>query len=200
VNAAASGACTAAHTYAAAGVYTVTIIASDDDGGSASRTFAYVVVYDANAGFVTGGGWIQSPAGAYIADPTATGHANLSFVVRYERGAATPTGQTQFNLQAGSFRFESTSFDWLVIAGARVQYKGGGTVNDVAGYGFLVTAVDGKINGGGGVDKFRIKVWRTATATTPETLVYDNVLGAPDTMNGANPQAIGGGSITIHAK
>ncbi|MBI4906938.1 MAG: SBBP repeat-containing protein [Acidobacteria bacterium] len=200
VNAAASGACSAAHIYAAAGVYTVTIIANDDDGGSASTVFAYVIVYDPSTGFVTGGGWIQSLAGAYIADPTLAGRANFGFVSRYQKGASTPTGQTEFHFQAGSFRFESTSYEWLVIAGARAQYKGSGNVNGVAGYGFLLTAIDGQINGGGGVDKFRIKVWRKATATTPETLVYDNVLGAPDTVDGANPQAIGGGSITIHTK
>jgi hypothetical protein len=41
----------------------------------------------------------------------------------------------------------------LVIAGARAQYKGLGTVNGSGNYGFLLTAIDGQVNGGGGVDK-----------------------------------------------
>ena len=63
VKPAATGACSAAHTYAAAGVYVVTIIASDDDGASASKAFTSVVVTGPNAGFLTGGGWIQTPSG-----------------------------------------------------------------------------------------------------------------------------------------
>ena len=55
--------------------------------------------------------------------------------------------------------FHSESYQWLVVAGARAQYKGAGTFNGVPGYGFLLTAVDGQVNGGGGMDKFRIKIW-----------------------------------------
>lgn len=88
----------------------------------------------------------------------------------------------------------------MVVAGARAQREESGAVNGVAGYGFPLTAVDGQVNGGGGVDKFRMKIWRKATATTPEAIVYHNVLGAADAINEANLQALGGGSITIHAK
>ncbi len=48
-----------------AGIYTVTVEVTDDDGGVGSATAeALVVVYDPSGGFVTGGGWIDSPAGA----------------------------------------------------------------------------------------------------------------------------------------
>ena len=59
--------------------------------------------------------------------------------------------------------FHSTSYEWLVVAGARAQYKGEGTINGSGNYGFMLTAIDGQINGGGGVDKFRIKIWDKAT-------------------------------------
>lgn len=56
----------------------------------------------------------------------------------------------------------------------------------------MLTAIDGQITGGGGADKFRIKIWDKAT----DTVVYDNQLGAPDD---ANPTTvIGGGNIKIH--
>ncbi|MBI3300713.1 MAG: hypothetical protein HYZ72_01335 [Deltaproteobacteria bacterium] len=63
-------------------------------------------------------------------------------------------------------------------------------MNGAGTYGFLLTATDGNLLGGGGVDKFRIKIWDTSTGS----IVYDNV-GGDDS---ADPQAIGGGSIIIH--
>ena len=182
--------CNAANTYTEAGVYSVTMEADDGDGGTGTDT-VLVIVYDPSGGFVTGGGWIDSPAGAYQADPTLTGKANFGFVSKYKKGATTPTGETQFRFHAGSFNFHSASYQWLVVSGAKAQYKGTGTVNGAPGYSFLLTATDGQLNGGGGFDRFRIKVWDTASGD----VVYDNVDGASDS---ADPQALGGGSIVIH--
>ncbi|HEU5216019.1 MAG TPA: hypothetical protein VFU30_10805, partial [Gaiellaceae bacterium] len=189
-----NGSCSATHTYTAAGVYQVGVTVKDDDTGTATGVFQYVVVYDANAGFVTGGGWIMSPAGAYAANPTLTGRANFGFTSQYKKGATVPTGETEFQFQVASFDFHSSDYQWLVVSGPLAQYKGTGTVNGVSGYSFLLTATDGAVNGGGGVDKFRIKVWNTATSA----VVYDNSLGSSDDINSANPEAISGGSIVIH--
>lgn len=190
-----AGTCTATHTYASAGVYAVAISLSDDDTGSASAQFEYVVVFDPSAGFVTGGGWINSPLGAYIADPSLTGKATFGFNSKYQKGQSTPSGNTQFQFHAAKFDFASTSYDWLVIAGPKAQYKGTGTVNGTGQFGFLLTATDGDINGGGGVDKFRIKIWNKATGDT----VYDNALGSSNDIDSANPQQLGGGSIVIQS-
>jgi len=54
-------------------------------------------------------------------------------------------------------------YDWLVISGARAQYKGTGTINGTGNYGFILTAIDGDVNRGGGPDKFRIKIWEVAS-------------------------------------
>ncbi|MBI3949874.1 MAG: HYR domain-containing protein, partial [Acidobacteria bacterium] len=54
----------ALRTYASAGVYTVTLTVTDVCGASATSVYEFIVVYDASAGFVTGGGWINSPPGA----------------------------------------------------------------------------------------------------------------------------------------
>ena len=180
------------HAYAAPGVYTVKLTLADDDGGNASAIFQYVVIYDPNDGFVTGGGWIDSPAGAYPANPALTGRANFGFVSKYKKGATVPDGETEFQFKAGSLNFHSAAYDWLVIAGPKAQYKGSGTINGAGDYGFLLTANDGQIVGGGGVDRFRIKIWNKATGA----VVYDNQLGDPDT--GSATTALGGGSIVIH--
>jgi hypothetical protein len=177
-------------TYTAAGVYTVTATVTDDDGGSGSGTLQYVVVYDPGAGFVTGGGWITSPAGAYAANPALTGRANFGFNAKYAHGAQVPDGQTQFHFQAAGLNFHSTAYQWLVVAGARAQYKGTGTINGGGSYSFLLTVIDGQVNGGGGVDRFRLKIWNAGG------VIYDNQMGGADDAPAS--MAIGGGSIVIH--
>jgi hypothetical protein len=80
-----------------------------------------------------------------------------------------------------------------VVAGAKAQYKGTGTVNGSGTYGFLLTAIDGALPGGGGQDKFRLKIWDKTTGA----VVYDNQMGGADT---ADPTTVlGGGSILIPA-
>ncbi|MBI1924418.1 PD40 domain-containing protein [Candidatus Poribacteria bacterium] len=188
-----SGSVTGSHSYTTAGVYTVTLTVTDDDGGSGGSTFQFIVVYDPNAGFVTGGGWIDSPAGAYAPNPSLTGKANFGFVSKYQKGATVPTGQTQFNFRVANLNFHSNLYEWLVVAGARAQYKGTGTINSAGNYGFMLTTIDGAINGGGGTDKFRIKIW---DKNNGDTIVYDNQMGDADDTDPTT--VIGGGSIVIH--
>ena len=190
------GLCTASHTYAAPGVYTVGVTVTDDSGASDADVFQYVVIYDPNGGFVTGGGWINSPAGAYAPAPTLTGKASFGFVSKYQPGATIPTGQTEFQFKAGNLNFHSSTYQWLVVSGPKAQYKGTGAINGAGNYGFLLTATDGQVNGGGGIDKFRIKIWDVATGL----VVYDNVPGGSEDIDAANPQVLGGGSIVIHAR
>jgi len=185
------GTATQAHTYAAPGVYAVTVTVSDPCT-SVSQEFQFVVIFDPNGGFVTGGGWIQSPAGAYTADPSLTGRANFGFVSKYQNGGSVPTGQTEFHFEVGELNFHSTDYEWLVVAGPLAQYKGTGTINGAGSYNFLLTARDGQANGGGGVDKFRIKIWNAGG------VIYDNVQGASNDIDSADPQVIQGGSIVIH--
>jgi len=179
----------------AAGIYSVTVKVTDDDGGSDTEAAAtYIVVYDPNGGFVTGGGWITSPAGAYAEAPSLSGKATFGFVSKYLKGASTPTGNTEFQFHVAGMNFKSTVYEWLVAAGGRGQYKGSGTINGSGDYGFLLTAIDGQLNGGGGIDKFRIKIWDKGT----NTIVYDNQVGALDDSPAAT--SISGGSIVIHTK
>ena len=91
-------------------------------------------------------------------------------------------------------RLHSESYDWLVVnqGGTNAQFKGTGTINGEGEYGFMLTAIDGQINGGGGEDKFRIKIWDIAT----DIVVYDNKMGEVD--ESSNATELGGGSIIIH--
>jgi Concanavalin A-like lectin/glucanases superfamily/PKD domain len=187
-----NGTVTGTHTYTAAGVYVVSLSVTDSDGASSGPVAyeQYVVIYNPLNGFVTGAGQIQSPAGAYIPDPSASGRAIFGFSAKYQNGASVPQGTTRFRFQTGGLVFESTSYQWLVVGGPKAQFKGAGTVNGNLGYTFILTAIDGEISGGGGADKFRIKI------TGPGGLVYDNQFNAPDSANPTTLVTVG--SITIH--
>jgi hypothetical protein len=174
------------------GLYAVTA----EVGSGCASTVAYFSVYDPNAGFVTGGGWINSPAGAYTNDVTLVGKANFGFNAQYKKGNTTPDGNTQFQFQAGNLNFKSSSYSAgsLVIAGAKAIFQGTGTINGSGTYNFMISAIDGTVSGGGGVDKFRIKIWSNADGSG---VVYDNNQGY---ANNADPAtALGGGSIVIHS-
>jgi len=169
------------HTYAAPGVYTIVAHIKDAGGLSVDATCKYpVVVFDSNGSFVTGGGWVASPAGK----------SAFGLVSKYNKGQATPDGDTEF--QGPGFNFKSTSSDWLVIVGAKAQYRGSGTVNGNGDYAFMVTVVDGSLTAKHGSDMFRIKIWDKSSGL----VIYDNQPGAPDSANPTT--ATGGGSIRIH--
>jgi hypothetical protein len=187
--------------YTAAGLYRVKVEVQDNDdvGTDDEETFQYVVVYDPSAGFVTGGGWITyAGAACPVLCGEVAGRGDFGFVARYQRGAQTPTGNTAFEFHAGSLKFASTSYEWLVVSGARAQFKGEGRINGAGSYDFLLTAVDGQVNGGGGVDRFRIKI----TNKLSGQVVFDNQWGDDDDgpVNTALDKVNGNGSIVIHSK
>jgi uncharacterized protein len=175
-----SGTITGSHVYSTPGLYELQVTVLDDFGNSDLAYFDYVVVYDPNGGFVTGGGWIDSPEGAYTLDPTLSGKATFGFVAKYKKGATIPEGNTEFQFKAGDLNFKSTSYEWLVVAGSKAQFKGVGTINGAGEYKFILTAVDG------GPDTFRIKIWYSAASG--DVTIYDN---GPD-------QPIANGSIIVH--
>ena len=187
-----SGVVGGSHTYIVAGIYMVTLTVTDKDGDSGQSTFEYIVIYDPDGGFATGGGWIHSPAGAYVPDPSLMGKANFGFVSKYKKGATTPTGQTEFQFKAGDLNFHSNSYDWLVIAGPKAMYKGVGTINGGGEYRFQLSAIDAALTPSTDADLFRMRIWG-------DGLVYDNKVGETD--DHADPTTvIGGGNIKIHKK
>lgn len=188
-----TGVITADHMYTTPGVYILEIQVKDDCGETASLVYQYIVAYDPSGGFVTGGGWINSPAGAYTADPSLAGKANFGFVSKYKKGQTVPTGNTEFQFKAGDLNFKSSLFDWLVISGSKAKFKGEGTINGIGSYGFMISAID-EDSKEGKIDKFRIKIWDKANE---EFIVYDNEL---DGLDDSDPTTeIAGGAIVVHS-
>ena len=197
-----TGTVSGSHVYDTPGVYKVTLTVIDDDSGIGTLvSTTYVVLYDPSGAFVTGGGWINSPEGAYPSDTNLTGKASFGFVSKYKKGATIPTGQTEFHLKVADLNFHSSSYDWLVIANAKAIYKGEGTINGEVRdngepYNFLLSSIDADINENDAHtnDKFRMKIYYEGN--TGEVVVYDNLISGNDD---ADPTTeLQGGSIVIH--
>lgn len=123
-------------------------------------------------GFVSGGGWINSPN-----EPT--GKANFGFISKYKKDAVKPTGNVQFRF--GDYKFHSNEYAFLEVTGdaTSAQFSGVGTVNGAGNYGFTIWALDNSND----PDTFRIKIWDIDSGDE----IYDN---------GAD-QPLGGGNILI---
>jgi len=172
------------HAYSSAGIYDVCLVV-DDGQASSLEVCTIAIIYDPAGGFVTGGGWIESPAGAYVPEPDLAGKASFGFVAKYKKGANIPDGNTEFQFQTAGLDFHSSAYEWLVVnqGDANAQFKGSGTVNGEGEFKFMIWAGDGT------PDTFRIKIWEE-DAFGVETTLYDN----------GSDQAISGGSIVIHTK
>jgi len=158
---------TVSHTYATAGIYTIALTVKDNKGG-----------------YVAGSGTIASPSGAYVANSSKTGPATFGFTSKYSTGSdkktsTTHVGTTAFQFKLSNLDFRSTKYDWMVVSGPKVIYKGTGTINKKGTYMFMLSAIDGQIQGGNGIDTFRIKI----IDKTSGKLVYDNLIGAGDDAN-----------------
>lgn len=187
-----NGSCSAVHTYTEPDVYSVQATVSDQDGAADQERFQDIIVYDPNAGFVTGGGWITSPVGVYSLQPELNGKAHFNVVARYAQGAHIPDGLIEFKFQAAALKFQSTSYQWLVISGAKAQVQGIGSINGSGVYDFILTLIDGQAQGGGKSDAFRLKIWDRVTGS----IIYDTQQNA--TITADPTTTLGGGSIVIH--
>jgi hypothetical protein len=189
-----SGTASASHTYTATGVYLVRLDLKDKDNAASNQSiFEFVVVYDPSAGFVTGGGSIKSPVGAYMASPNATGSGKLGFNTKYKKDGSLES-ETEFELTSVKFHFHSHNAAWLVVSGAKTEFQGTGKVEESTHhYGFTLAVVDGQTTGGGGVDKFRLRIWDVDNANA---IVYDNQMGAAVNADPTTP--LSGGSIVMH--
>lgn len=157
----------------APGVYPVGVRVLDAAGNWSDVFTVFLVVYDPEAGFVSGGGWIV-PKGAK-SDPGdllpgicevelgCTEKANFGFVVRYETGAATvPGGNLEFHYNVGQFHLHSTEMQWLVVTNLNgAKFQGTARIDGAPEglYPFRVDARDGDGNGGTQTDTFVIKIW-----------------------------------------
>jgi hypothetical protein len=185
--------------FTAPGVYKVTMFVKDQTGvtswvDTSGDTESIVVIYDPSGGYTIGGGWITSPPGAFTPDPTLTGKLTFGFNSQYVKNATNPKGEVLVNFINGETEFNALNFDYLTISGARAQFKGFGKINGAAGYDFILTVIDGDLSGGGGVDKFRLKIWEKVTGL----VIYDNEPGRSEAADPITP--VGDANSTVIIK
>lgn len=163
------GAVSAGHAYAAAGLYTVSVTVTDNDGGVASQSTSNVVVYSTTA-YIQGTGY-YSPGLVQ----------NLDVNVRYT--GATLGNRLRFARNGKQFVFEGITFNWLVVTADKAVMRGSGhVIGGTTTYQFALVVRDPnhRTNRADGV---RLKVWDAATGN----VIYDDQPGQPDYADVVSP-------------
>ncbi len=179
-----SGSVSDSHTYTATGVYTPTLIVTDNNGGTGISTFQYIAVYDASTSFA-GGRSFDNPASA---SPNTTGKVTFGISAKFNNSNVL-TGSVKMNFKAANLDLVSTSLQSLGTSNGKAYLKGNGTLNGNSGYTFLATGIDGSVAGGNDLIRFQIK-------DSSNTVVYDSQPGASDTTDPTTLDATG--NIRIH--
>ncbi len=110
----------------------------------------------------------------FLPSPVVNGVVN--FDLSKPANAKAPKGENLINLMLGNLQFQALNYDFRELSGAQTRFKGFGKVNNESGYQYLLTVIDGQAPKGGGVDKFRIKIWNKLTGE----VVFDTQKGEPD--------------------
>ena len=176
------------YTFKDPGVYKVTLKVTDNTGVTSwvdtqDDVEAIVVVYDPASGYTIGGGWIRSPLGSMVSDPTMIGKMTFGFNSKFFKGATNPKGESQLDFLLGNLEFNALNYDYLVIDKARAQFQGIRKDQRCFRLRLYRDCHRWNLPGGGGVDKFRIKIWEKTTGI----IVYDNQMGASDAADPIMP-------------
>ncbi|HKB65039.1 MAG TPA: HYR domain-containing protein [Pyrinomonadaceae bacterium] len=188
-------------------LYTITTTCTDASGNVTTKTSTVFVPPNQKAGpytvFTAPNSFISPKVSGVPAalsatpttNPLVMGMINFDFSSRPEpvRGSKVENkSENLVNFILGNLEFSSLNYDFRALAGVRTQFKGYGKLNNETGYKYLLTVIDGQAPKGGGVDKFRLKIWNDKTGE----VVFDNQLGDDDDADPTTP--VGDGkSITF---
>jgi len=134
-------------------------------------------------------GWFNAPLGSFPSNAAFIGKIHFESNVKYEKGSTVPTGSAKVNLPGNDFI--ANNLTYLTIAGSSLQASGTGTINNAGSYGFLLTGIDGKLDGKQLPDKVRIRIWNRANGA----VIYDSQMNLPESASPAI--VLSGGTINI---
>lgn len=160
----------ASHSYAAPGIYPVTVTVVDRSGRSTA--VSRNVVVSAPGGMVAGSGTLISPPGAFVKSPLHSGKASFSLIAPAAGNAKIADGQGRLQFDLPGLNLRSNSLRLLGRQGAQHVFEGSGTIGGAGNYRFRLATAAGVPGGQQG--RFGLRIWRTDPATRAEVLVYDN--------------------------
>lgn len=197
------GNCAATHTFAHAGMYTIGVSTTDDDGGSDAES-VLAVVYDPNAGWVNLDGATLTPSGALVSAPNAPQWTWEHLAAHYYSASGPPVGTAKTWVPQTPYRMESTALQWLVVTpDGKIAVRGTGTGEDGSALGFVFYGYRGCPRTGpdcqAGVDRTRMVVWRLSAGAHPGAgTVYDNQATAGYDLDVVAPLPLTSGAVQIH--
>jgi hypothetical protein len=160
----------------AAGITEVTLTVDDGFGGTATDT-AMVVVYDPNGGFVTGGGWIDSPIGA-MGQATAYFNGFETDINGWETPDRVISGTNGITSASGDYHAEATT-DFT-------RWGGYNSVFPVGGYS---TSIDVYLDMDAGYANDTRFDWSSAISTPANTHRRDFIFNGGFYNDGDGPGA-----------
>ena len=167
------------HLYVSQGVYIITLTVADDSNAIGSSEFRYLVAYSPSSAKVSGSRNFNSPAGALIDNPTATGSAKFGFNTAFVNNQT--TGNAKFMFE--DIDFTSSSINWVVVTGQKIQIEGIGSILGRSGqYKIYISALD-TADPGENIDTVRVIISESDT----NNVIYDSQVGASQV---ADPTAI----------
>jgi hypothetical protein len=179
-------------------LYTITTTCTDASGNVTTKTSTvfvppnqkngpYTVFTAANTFVSPKISGVPAALGAtQTTNPLIMGMINFDFSSKPETARSTKAenkGENLVNFILGNLEFRALNYDFRELSGVRTQFKGYGKVNNETGYKYLLTVIDGQAPKGGGVDKFRIKIWNDKTGE----VIFDNQLGDDDNADPTTP-------------
>jgi len=166
--AAGTGSVSGQHMYRKSGIFTVRLDLFDS-GGKRTAVERRLAICGCASG-VAGTGSFLSPQGAATRSPNWSGIASFAFLSEAV-GAYAKQGKSEVHFNAGSLALRSTAVDSVTVEGGRVRYSGSGSVNGVAGYRFVLTALAGE---GAAKGHVHVRIAHVDTHSKAEVVDYDN--------------------------
>ncbi|MFC5478404.1 PKD domain-containing protein [Massilia suwonensis] len=171
----------ASHSFAAPGIYTVTVTVVDRRGRSSAVSHD-VVVTAPSGGAVAGAGTLMSPAGAVAQAPLYAGKASFRLIAPRSMTAQAERVPAALQFDLPGLAFRSHAFRLLGRQGTQQVFEGSGTVGGTDGYRFRLST--SATVAGGGQGGFVLKIWHTDPGSRTDVVDYDNARAPSGTAAG----------------